>query len=229
MLVLRRALCARATLGVPVGATRAAIRARYYELAKQTHPDVCQDGHSDGEADFLAMQAAFEELMAESSRAAPTTAANSAARGGGAAQPQAQRRQPPRAPARAAPSLGEILVQRLEHEPSAYREVWAEILERRLALSATITCALFRACAASGDGMPAALSILRESEAEQALPQAVRSASLVALLTLCREEGAMSDATFEVVEMLTDEDRADPEVFGALASTFSQFPSGSSF
>ena len=224
MLLFRRTLCARATLGVPVGATRAAIRLKYFELAKETHPDTNPDAEP---GDFLAVQQAFEELMAAPT--APqrvTTAANKAARGS-AAQPPPRRSGSAR-PAGARPlSLGEILCQRLEEEPTAYRDVWDDIVGRKLEVNANITCAIFKACAASGAGMPAAVLILREAQAQELLTREVRSSTIVSLLTLCKEEGAM-ESTFEVVDMITDDDRTE-EVLAALSSTFSYFPSGASF
>ena len=75
--------------------------------------------------------------------------------------------------------------------------------------------------------MPAAVLILREAQAQELLTREVRSSTIVSLLTLCKEEGAM-ESTFEVVDMITDDDRTE-EVLAALSSTFSYFPSGASF
>ena len=125
------------------------------------------------------------------------------------------------------PTLGEILCRRLDSEPNAYGAVWEDISSQRLVVSANMTCALFKACAVSGDGMPAALRLLREMQDQQVLTPEVRASSIVSLLTLCKEEGAM-ETTFEVVDMITDADRT-PEVLAALSSTFSYFPSGASF
>jgi hypothetical protein len=233
----RRGFCARALF--PANANRAALRARYYELAKATHPDsrksetndACENDNDDSE--FLAVQAAYEELMAELSsnnaKAAGRTSHSAAARGGSAAGGQhRQRRATPRgAYAGRPPTLGEILCQRLAHEPHAFGEVWADTLERNLAVTSVMTTALFKACAASGAGMPAALEIFREATALSLLTAEVRTCSLVSLLTLCKEDNL--DTTFEVVDMITDEDKQDPEVFAALSSTFSFFPSGASF
>lgn len=217
---LRRSYCARATLGVPAHATRAAIRSRYFELAKQTHPDSNPEAP---EGAFLAIQQAFEELLAEEAsvgaQRAPGTAASAAARGG-TRGPQQQARPPPRRPAAARPpTLGEILCQRLEEEPGAHGEVWSDILQRKLELSSSITSSLFKACAKSAGGLPAALAILREAETEHRMTAEVRTCSLVTLLALCEAEGAM-DVTMELVDMIREEDRT-PEVLAALSSFFS--------
>ena len=237
--VTRRFFCAvsDARALFPSKATKAELRAKYYELAKATHPDsrrANDDGAIAGElvedddSEFLAVQQAYEELMAEvgqqSAKATTTTAASSAARGG--AQPRRQRATV-RPSAGRPPTLGEILCERLVHEPSAFAEVWADAMERRLDISSAMTCAIFKACATSGAGMRAALTIFREATAEQVLTQQVRTTSLVSLLTLCKEENL--DVTFEVVDLITDDDKLDPELFAALSSTFSFFPSGASF
>ena len=86
-------------------------------------------------------------------------------------------------------------------------------------MSATIACALFKAAAEAGGGMPAALAIFREAQAQHVLTREARTASIVSLLTLCGEAGEM-DSTFAVVDMITEEDRT-PEVLAALSSTFS--------
>jgi hypothetical protein len=125
------------------------------------------------------------------------------------------------------PTLGEILCQRLADEPHAFGEVWTDTLERNLAVTSAMTTALFKACAASGAGMPAALDIFRQATARNLLTAEVRTCSLVSLLTLCKEDNL--ETTFEVVDLITDEDKQDPEVFAALSSTFSFFPSGASF
>ena len=49
-------------LGLPISASKSQVKARYYELAKQTHPDVAT---ADGATNFVEIQSAFEELLAE--------------------------------------------------------------------------------------------------------------------------------------------------------------------
>ena len=219
-----RHFCARALF--PSNATKAELRAKYYELAKMTHPDSREDNCAE---EFLAVQRAFEELMTEVGKRPATTSASSAARGGTAAASQTSRKGRPAARPFAGqpPTLGEVLCERLKHDPAAYGEVWTDVLERRLDVSSAMTCAIFKACAASGAGMSAALEVFQEATAEQMLTAQVRTSSLVSLLTLCKEENL--DVTFEVVELITDEDKQDPELFAALSSTFSFFPSGASF
>ena len=88
-------------LGVPAGASRAVLRERYYQLAKETHPDTATAG-ADG-ASFVAVRAAFEELL-EASVSSPVarTAPNTAARGGASQWASS----PPRAHASAGSSGG---------------------------------------------------------------------------------------------------------------------------
>jgi hypothetical protein len=198
---------ARATLGVSMSASKAEIKQRYYELVLKTHPDVAmqqqqqqqQDGDQSESVDaFLKVQQAFEELMAASTSSA-------SARGAATSQSSAAR---------------------LEDEPAAYEQIWKDTLERRLAVTTNMTCAIFKACAVSGAGMPAALAIFREAAHAGVLTQEVRTASIVSLLTLCKEQDL--DTTFVVVDEITDADRT-PEVLAALSSAFSYFPSGASF
>ena len=233
----RRSLCAAAdawsVFALPANSSKSAIRLRYLELAKETHPDANPDAP---EGAFLTVQQAFEELMAAAANPSASggggggsnTSRSSAARGGGPGRPGARRAAAPlRTATPRPPTLGEILCGRLEYEPSAYGEVWEDVMAKRLEVTAAITCAIFKACARSGAGMPAALAILRDAQHRAVMTPDVRATSIASLLTLCKEEGAM-DATFEVVDMITDEDRT-PEVLAALSSTFSYFPSGASF
>lgn len=233
--------------GLPPGASAASIKIRYIELAKETHPDAVLlprgDGDSDGDGDndgeaareaahdaFLAVQAAFEELMAAAPKSGKRGGSSSAssARGG-----EARRRETGtgrRAGAPYAPperTLGEVLCARLDDEPEAVAQVWAEAQARSLAVTELMADLMFKACAApGGGGMPLALKILREASASGRISQAARTASLVSLLTWCREEEL--DATFDVVNEVREEDRT-PEVLAALSASFSYFPSGASF
>lgn len=232
---LLSASAARTLLGVPVGASKAIIKDAYYAKAKATHPDAvaatAEEAGSSAHDAFLAVQAAFEELMAEqaapSSAACSTTSASSAARGTAGGPVRSRRRGPVAAAAARPPTLGEVLCGRLDDEPAAFHAVWDDIKLRRLEVTSSMTNHLFKACAATGEGMPVALTMLREATALGMLTQTVRSSSLVSLLTWCKEENL--DATFAVVDEITDADKEDPEVFAALSATFSFFPSGASF
>ena len=183
---------------------------------------------------FLKVQQAYEELMAPPrtivSARGTATSQSSAARGGGGGSSSSssgsQRQRAPPRPSVRPPTIGEILCRRLEDDPTAYEEIWKDTLERQLGVTANMTCAIFKACAVSGAGMPAALAIFREAAHAGVLTQEVRTASLVSLLTLCKEQDL--DTTFVVVDEITDADRT-PEVLAALSSAFSYFPSGASF
>ena len=208
-------------LGLPISASKSQVKARYYELAKQTHPDVAA---ADGAANFVEIQSAFEELLAEIDARSRSSGGRSAR---GAAGPSAHPRA--RAAARAAAprprTLGEVLCDRLKDEPAAVGAVWSDVVSHELSCTIGMIDDIIGACASHG-GMPEALRILRDATARGLLPQDVRSSALVSLLTRCKEEEL--DVTFEVVDEIREEDRT-PEVLAALSATFSQFPSGASF
>lgn len=222
--VFRRgcSLPAHSVLSLPTSASKAAIKLRYLELAKETHPDANPDAP---EGAFLAVQTAFEELMAAPTVTSSGSSSSSRARGGG--PPVRRAGAQPRPATARAPTLGEILCSRLEDDPSAYRAVWDDILGERLEVTATMTCTIFKACAKSGDGMSAALAIFVEAQQREVMTPAVRATSIASALTFCKEE-VTTEATYAFVDMITDEDRTS-EVLDALSSTFSYFPSGASF
>ena len=218
-LSLRRCFCARAILAVPINATKQQIRARYFDLAKQTHPDLHPDAPAE---DFLAIQEAFEELMSAASAPSQqqaSTSASSAARGGAPKYYGPRKGGVARAGKLRPPTLGEILCQRLDDEPGAHDDVWADILSQRLEVTVDVTQSLFRACAASAGGPPAALAIFHQMAHEAMLTPEVRVCGLVSLLTICEAAGDM-DTTMAVVDQITEADRT-PEVLAALSSTFS--------
>ena len=160
-------------LGLKPGASRQQIKARYYELAKLTHPDCRPDEAEDDPAQptFLEVLAAFEDLM-EGGRAggvgeggAPRTSANHAARGGSKSDRRTGESQA--GLSRRRKTLGEVLCEELEEDAHAIERVWADIKERNLAVHETMIDALFRACGRvhrdSGGGLAAALAILRDA------------------------------------------------------------------
>ena len=116
-----------------------------------------------------------------------------------------------------------MLCDSLVDEPEQVQVLWAEIIERKLAINAHMTDSIFRACGTSGLGMSVALAMLREGTRLGLLSQTVRSASIVSILCYCKE--ADLDVTFQLVDEITDEERT-PEVLAALSSTFSKYPSG---
>ncbi|KAL1507302.1 hypothetical protein AB1Y20_008148 [Prymnesium parvum] len=227
---LRWSSSAWQVLGLPAGSSRAQVKAAYYELAKRTHPDGQPAADASGSppdtAQFLQVQAAFEELMEETRQPGPrvATSPNHAARGG-APPPRhaAERKARPSARVR---TLGEVLCDQLEEEPGEARAVWEEIVARRLPVDAHVSDRLAKACGRSGLGMRGALEMLREGTRLGLMPQAVRSATIASIMCHCKEENL--EVTFDLVADMTDEDRT-PEVLSALSSTFSFFPSGSSF
>ena len=177
-----------AILDLTPGSPPQQIKARFYELAKKTHPDVATDGDdSDAHASFIEILAAFEELMSEgeagSARAGSSTSPSAAARGGAA---QSSRRRSGGAaggPVERERSLGDILCERLEEEPHAAREVWADIVEQRLHVRETMLEALFRACGAKGGGgLSTALEILRDAQELGLLTKSTREAAAISII-----------------------------------------------
>ncbi|KAL1504354.1 hypothetical protein AB1Y20_010760 [Prymnesium parvum] len=188
-------------LGLPPGASRQAIKARYYELAKLTHPDsraAADDARAAELPPFAQVHAAFEELMAGAGGAAegqgvPRTSPNHAARGGGGGGGvRGARGGGGGGPTARPKTLGEVLVEQLEEDPGAVGRVWGDIKARRLAVNGTVLDALFRACGrghTEGGGLAGALAILRDATAQGLLTPEVRHAGLVSLIKWCKEDG----------------------------------------
>ena len=163
-----------AVLGLPRSAGRAEVKKRFYELAKAQHPDVVQqrDGIDAEEAhvSFVRISAAFDQVIEEIdcrrivSGATPGTAASTAARGGAAsARRGAEANARPRYEHGRTKSLGEILCAQLRDDPSLASAIWKDVLAQECDVRESMLDELFRACAANGEGLPAALAILRDA------------------------------------------------------------------
>ena len=136
--------CPWEVLGLPPGSEKRTIKDRFYELAKETHPDVVKvEPGAEASAEtpsFIDILQAFESLMdgSASSSGSSGTASGAASRpsrsargfggGGGfgfrsgAGGTRVERE----------PTLGEVLCARLHEEPEAALEVWADIKARGL-------------------------------------------------------------------------------------------------
>jgi len=176
-----------AILGLEVGASKDAIKQSYYALAKLTHPDAVGDAGDDDAAgtssapSFVEVLAAFEELMDEADARGAGPA--SSRRGGGA---KARRAGAVYRSTRRV-TLGEALCARLEWEPEAARDVWAEILAEQCAVAPATLDLLFRACGERSDlGLPAALDILREASRSGLLDASTRAAAMVSMVKWCK-------------------------------------------
>ena len=175
-----------AILGLEVGASKDSVKKAYYALAKLTHPDAVGDAGDDDAAgtssapSFVEVLAAFEELMDEADARGAGPA--SSRRGGG---PKRRAGAVYRSTRRV--TLGEALCARLEWEPEAARDVWAEILAEQCAVAPATLDLLFRACGERSDlGLPAALDILREASRSGLLDASTRAAAMVSMVKWCK-------------------------------------------
>ena len=277
-----RGLCAEAAtrkknacilLGVQPGATPNEIKKAYFMLAKKTHPDVIareakeaaerekanahmpkienfQKGssgvlstdHAAAAAKptvvpFLEVQAAYDILMAEDTHEADAKRARTAKAGA--------------RPARA-PTLGEVLCDRLRDEPEAYDDLW-QVSVTGESLFSTLCNPTDAACVSSQDivrdklrvteqMLEALLKAIRKTAKPGAKVDAARvgtylihdgtyhgvlnidtrCSAFVSLLNWCQaEEDELGDVALEIIDQITDEDRAhSPAVMAAIGSVF---------
>jgi hypothetical protein len=192
-----RGLCAEADtalsnayflLGLKPGAPKRAVKLAYYALAKETHPDavgpaaapkpgpaikdfstsstgiLAADTAADRHVDkFLEVQSAFELLIEE-------LEGGGASKAGGAKRPRARRTRPK--------TLGEVLCDRLRDEPEAVAEVWEELKQGRLDVTAVMADEILKAHAKrGGGGLAAAMHVLYEATHTGMLQQQARRSS----------------------------------------------------
>merc|ERR1712113_724457 len=75
-------------LGIPIGSPRSVIRERFYEMAKQTHPDVTQDGDAGRKSpSFIEVKAACDLMLAQTAHSPQRTSAKTAAKGWSRSRP----------------------------------------------------------------------------------------------------------------------------------------------
>jgi hypothetical protein len=210
-------------------ATRLEVKRRFYELAKQTHPDVVgarTPAHDESETSttgsFLQIHTAFEVVMQELDECRWTTVdgvrvrtAPSAAARGGSSESGGARRSAGGKVVKRDRTLAEVLCDRLHEEPSAVRAVWADIVRDELRVTEATLEALFRACGArdGGGGLPTALTILREAKTRGLLDGAMREAALISIIKWCKEDSS----SFAKIIAELDESEKPPQVRENLA------------
>ena len=119
--------CAWSTLGLKQGASRGQIKRRYFELAKQTHPDTQAQ---DEAVSFLAVFAAYEKLITQLDvTRTPAGAASGQASSAGTCQAASRKTQPQRRGrvVHREKTRGEVLCHRLLDDPHAALQLWETI------------------------------------------------------------------------------------------------------
>mmetsp|Transcript_43150 Transcript_43150/g.136181 ORF Transcript_43150/g.136181 Transcript_43150/m.136181 type:complete len:293 (-) Transcript_43150:167-1045(-) len=251
LLLSRRRLCSAATearvrlnnayfmLGLEPGATRKQVKLAYYRLAKETHPDVIgggaarkanraaatgavnravvrdeqtgfldEEGEAASPASFLEVQAAFDAVIDALDHPEGTEGEEGGKR--------------KRRPDRREKTLGELLVERLGEEPETVAEVWDEIREQNLEVTAAMLTQLLHACTSLGsDGFHTAVDIIEAEECTFQL--GARQSGLCSLLQLCTGpmgEDEAWDADVVVNYHINDEDREHPNVIAAIGAVY---------
>lgn len=178
-----------ATLGLPRGSSQGQIKRRFYELAKQTHPDTAQ---SSGSTSFLDVRAAYEALLRGEVYTPPpppqSTPPTSAAANSGAKTSRKGR-----ANGRVVHkvrTVGDTLCERLRAEPVAVVEVWNAIVDRQLEVTSSMLEEICRACGARGSvGLDGALEILRDATRRKMVLPEQRELAMILLVKWCKEDG----------------------------------------
>ena len=187
-------------LDIPAGSSKAQIKRRFYELAKQTHPDTAMPPlmqhlgtattaprfESPAEKEFvsfLEIREAYEVLLGGQvppPPAAPSTSSpNAAARGcTGSPGASARRTTPMGRVVTRQKTRGDFMCDRLRAEPRAAIEVWRDIVAEQLAVTQSMLEELARACGARGGwGLDGALYILRNGTSQGLLSPQQREVS----------------------------------------------------
>lgn len=177
------------TLGLPQGSSKTQIKRRFYELAKQTHPDTAQEIEA---SRFLDIRAAYEALLKGEvyvPPAAPSTSPNKSAAAACSSAKSTRRGAKGRMVTRQR-TQGDFLCDRLREDPGGAFEVWQLICERELEVTSSMLEELFRACGARGGaGLDGALYILRDATLRGTVTPEQRELSMITMVKWCKEDG----------------------------------------
>jgi hypothetical protein len=227
----------QAVLGLHTGATKAQVKARFYELAKQVHPDVSagdstvgsssgSSGSGSSNVTFVEVVGAYEALLAELEAAAqsggqagPRTAPTKAAGGGSSADRRTVR---PPSKTRAEWRVGEVLCEQLldvECTTATLEAVWDDVKTTvDHSISEFMIDAIIGACARTGGGLDAAINILADGKESGTLGSTtLQTATVCAMMKWLGDDERMS---FEFAVTLVDEWRRTPDDFERLQSAY---------
>ena len=231
-------------LGLQPGASPKEIKMRYYDLAKQSHPDVLANQAREAAAKqaahvgpkvasydagvldqdhslpvsvvpFLELQTAYDTLMEEDGDAAGAGPSSKPKRRAGQAPPRQR-------------TLGEVLCDRLKDEPEAHGELWEEIVRDKMPVTEPMLDAFFSALVKWAgrdhklEGARVAQRIIYDGTYHGLLTIDTRCSALCSLLSFCQaNEEELGDLAFEIVDQISDEDRAhSPAVMAAIGAVF---------
>ena len=205
-------------LGLEHGSSKADIKRRFYERAKQVHPDV---SGADNTADFVALLAAFEQLMDEPS-AAPGASNRSARHQAG---PSAARGRPRWSQTRREYTLGELLCERLREADctaATLQDVWREVKEMHEQdpeqhKATGLMLDMLVAAGVRTGGVDAARDLLRDGRRCGLVSGAD---FIVGLCALVKHGSADKSLTFEAVCEEAGEQLQRPEALEALHSAW---------
>ena len=237
----------KSTSETPIFFRTLPVKKKYYQLAKQTHPDViareAKEAAERAAADtgpkiqnygkdhggvldedhaaqakkptvvpFLEVQAAYDILTSEDSEGDAQKARTKKA-GARPARPR---------------TLGEVLCDRLRDDPGDFEELWDEIVRDRMRVTEEMVDAIIKAMrkiakpGSKADTARFGSRLVYDGTAHGLLTIDTRCSAFCSLLTWCQdEEEELGEMALEIIDQISDEDRAhSPAVMAAIGSVF---------